>query len=60
GHMVDRLGYVKSGLAYPLLATNYEIIPSKDFVKIINQLFCIVIIHGETFICQWHHFFFGS
>ena len=28
GHMVDRIGYVKSGLAYPLLATGYEIIPS--------------------------------
>lgn len=28
GFMVDRLGYVKNGLAHPLLTTNYEILPS--------------------------------
>ncbi len=28
GLMVDRLGYVKSGLAHPLLATDYEILPN--------------------------------
>ncbi len=39
GHMVDRLGYVKSGLAYPLLATNYEIIPSDQGEQQIFEAF---------------------
>ncbi|MED3089273.1 DUF927 domain-containing protein [Bacillus toyonensis] len=39
GHMVDRLGYVKSGLAYPLLATDYEILPSDQGEQQIFEAF---------------------